>query len=234
MAAGVPPGRVIGAGRSADIYDIGNGRIVRRFRTDYDAQPEADLMIYLAESGFPVPAVYDASGPDIVMERLDGQDMLARFGTHPWLARRFGRDLADLHNRLHEIDAPAGLRPAFAPGDKVVHLDLHPGNVMLTSRGPVVIDWTNAGAGLPAADVAMAYATISTAETDLIPMPLRAAVGPLRAAHLARFVASARHDPWPVMASSARYRMSDRNTRPSEARKLQRLADRARRREAGS
>ena len=39
----------------------------------------------------------------------------------------------------------------------MLHLDLHPGNVMFTARGPVVIDWTNARAGAPAADVAMAY-----------------------------------------------------------------------------
>lgn len=29
----------------------------------------------------------------------------------------------------------------------VLHLDFHPANVMLTSGGPVVIDWTNARAG---------------------------------------------------------------------------------------
>ncbi len=222
-----PPGPLIGTGRSADIYAIGNGRVVRRFRTPYDSQVEADLMLYLAKAGFPVPAIYDASGRDLVMERLDGRDMLADLGSRPWLARQHGRTLAGLHNRLHAIQAPPGLRPAFEPGDKVLHLDLHPGNVMLTSRGPVVIDWTNAAAGPPGADVAMAYVIISSSETDLIPMPLRLVVGPLRGAHLRQFLAAARHDPVPLMATTARHRMTDRNVRPSEARRLQQIADRA-------
>jgi thiamine kinase-like enzyme len=32
-------------------------------------------------------------------------------------------------------------------GDVTVHLDLHPDNITLTSRGPLVIDWSNAGIG---------------------------------------------------------------------------------------
>jgi aminoglycoside phosphotransferase (APT) family kinase protein len=224
-----PPGPLIGTGRSADIYAIGNGRVLRRFRTPYDTQAEADIMVYLAKAGFPVPAVHDASGPDLVMERLDGRDMLADLGSRPWLARQHGRTLADLHNRLHAIQAPPGLRPAFEPGDRVLHLDLHPGNVMLTSRGPVVIDWTNASAGAPGADVAMAYVIIASSETDLIPLPLRLAVRPLRAVHLSQFLAAARDDPAPLMARTARHRMTDPNVRPSEAKRLQQIADRAER-----
>ena len=227
MAVGDQPGPLIGAGRSADIYDIGHDRVLRRFRSDYDTRREADLMIYLAQAGYPVPAVYDASGRDIVMQRLEGRDMVAAIGRRPWLARSYGRILADLHNRLHQIDAPAGTRPAFEAGDKVVHLDLHPANVMLTARGPMVIDWSNAAAGAPAADVAMAYVIVASSETDLLPGPVRAVVAPVRAAALRQFLASVRDDPGPVLASAARYRMSDINIRPSEVKKLQQIAARA-------
>src|SRR5271169_6725298 len=140
----VEPGPLIGAGRSADIYALGADRVLRRFRTPYDAQPEADIMIYLATAGYPVPTVYDVDGPDLVMERLDGPEMLADLARKPWRARKYGRILAALHDRLHEIEAPPGLRAALGPGRAVLHLDLHPANVMLTSRGPVVIDWSNA------------------------------------------------------------------------------------------
>jgi aminoglycoside phosphotransferase (APT) family kinase protein len=227
MAAGDSPGRLIGTGRSADIYDIGSNRVLRRYRHDSDTRREADLMIYLAQTGFPVPAVYDASGRDIVMERLHGRDMIADFGGRPWLAGRYGRMVADLHNRLHQIDAPPGLRPAFEPGDKVVHLDLHPANVMLTERGPVVIDWSNAAAGAPAADVAVAYTIVAASETDLLPAPLRVVVAPLRASYLRQFLAVVTDDPTPVLASAARYRINDRNVRPSEVKKLQQIAERA-------
>ena len=71
---------LIGAGRSADVYAVGSDRVLRRFRTRGDAQAVADVMIYLEHAGYPVPKVYDASGGDLVMERLDGRDMLADLG----------------------------------------------------------------------------------------------------------------------------------------------------------
>jgi aminoglycoside phosphotransferase (APT) family kinase protein len=227
MAADDPPGPLIGAGRSAEVFALGTDRVVRRFRRAHDARAEADLMAYLADAGFPVPVVYDASGPDIVMERLDGRDMLADFGKRPWLARQHGRLLAGLHNRLHQIKAPGWLRPSFEPGDRVLHLDLHPANVMLTSRGPVVIDWTNAAAGPAAADVAMAYVIVASSEVDLVPLPLRLAVRPLRSSHLAQFLAAAHDDPWPKVGSAVKSRLTDPNVRPSEAQRLREIADRA-------
>jgi aminoglycoside phosphotransferase (APT) family kinase protein len=60
---------------------------------------------------------------------------------------RHARVLARLHDQLHQIAPPAGLRRPFGAGERIMHLDLHPGNVMLTPEGPVVIDWTNAAAG---------------------------------------------------------------------------------------
>jgi aminoglycoside phosphotransferase (APT) family kinase protein len=45
--------------------------------------------------------------------------------------------------------------PAIGDGDRLVHLDLHPLNVIVTASGPVVIDWTNAARADALADVAM-------------------------------------------------------------------------------
>ncbi len=39
-------------------------------------------------------------------------------------------------------------------GDVVCHYDLHPGNIMLSSRGPIIIDWLTASSGNPHADIA--------------------------------------------------------------------------------
>ncbi len=164
------PGPLIGSGRSADVFAIGGGRVLRRYRHPLDVQAEAQIMRHLAARGFPVPEVFDADGPDLVMEQLDGRDMLADLGSRPWLVGQHGRTLAELHNRLHAIDAPPGWPELLGPGSAVLHLDLHPGNVMLTSRGPVVIDWTNARAGAAGADVAMAYLIMATSETDLVPV----------------------------------------------------------------
>jgi aminoglycoside phosphotransferase (APT) family kinase protein len=142
--------------------------------------------------------------------------------------------LADLHNRLHEIPAPAGWPLAVAPdgtalgpGDRVLHMDLHPGNVMLTSRGPVVIDWTSARAGAAGTDVALAYLIIATADVDLIPVLLRPIVSWLRAVFFRHFLGAVRDSPWPHIPGAARVRMADRNTRPAEAQRIARIAEQA-------
>jgi aminoglycoside phosphotransferase (APT) family kinase protein len=219
-----PPGPLVGAGRAADVYAIGAGRVLRRYRTPFDVRPEAEIMRYLGQAGYPVPAVYDADGPDLVMERLDGREMLADVSRRPWLARRHARTLADLHNRLHQIPAPPGWPQAFGPGGTVLHLDLHPRNVMLTSRGPVVIDWSNVRSGPAGADVAMAYLIMASSEVDDLPLPVRTAVGAFRGAFIRHFLLAARDDPGPHIARVARHRMTDRNTRPSEADWLARKA----------
>ena len=229
MISGDQPGPLIGAGRAADVYALGGQRVLRRYRNGDSAEREAGVMAYLAEAGFPVPRVYDASGPDLVMERLAGRDMLADLSGRPWLVRRHARTLAGLHDRLHAIAAPPSLRAQFGPGDRVLHLDLHPGNVMLTAAGPVVIDWSNVAAGAPAADVAMAWLIIATSEVDAPPLLLRPAISSIRAVLLRRFRALVRDDPGPQMARVARARIADRNTRPAEAQRLQAIADRAER-----
>jgi aminoglycoside phosphotransferase (APT) family kinase protein len=227
MSSDDPPGHLIGAGRAADVYALDERRVLRRYRNGESSEREAAVMAYLAGAGFPVPRVHDASGPDLVLERLVGRDMLADLSARPWLARRHARTLAGLHDQLHAITAPPSLRAPFGPGGRVLHLDLHPGNVMLTAAGPVVIDWSNVSAGPAAADVAMAWLIIATSEVDAPPLLLRPAISSVRAVLLRRFRALVRDDPGPELARVARARMADRNVRPAEARRLQVIADRA-------
>ena len=213
------------------MYDVGGGRVLRRYRTRIDVTAEAELMRYLISAGYPVPEVFDADGQDLVLERLEGPDMLADLGRRPWLIPRHARTLADLHDRLHRVPAPPGCPPAvgpdgahLCPGGAVLHLDLHPGNVMLTARGPVVIDWVGARTGAAGGDVAVAYLIMATADIDLIPRRLHPVVGLLRQAFLRAFVARANDSPWPHIASMARARIADVNTRPAEAQRLARFA----------
>jgi aminoglycoside phosphotransferase (APT) family kinase protein len=48
-------------------------------------------------------------------------------------------------------------------GEAVCHGDYHPGNVIMSSRGPVPIDWENASLGSPVADVARTALLLETA-----------------------------------------------------------------------
>ena len=52
----------------------------------------------------------------------------------------------------------------FGPGTSLLHGDLHPGNILLTADGPVVIDWTNASIGPPGADLAVTWLLIGAAQ----------------------------------------------------------------------
>jgi aminoglycoside phosphotransferase (APT) family kinase protein len=58
---------------------------------------------------------------------------------------------------LHSIAAPDWLRRLDGDGRAILHLDLHPLNVLVTPTGPVVIDWTNAARGDGLTDVALSW-----------------------------------------------------------------------------
>ena len=222
-AAG-PPGPLIGSGRAADVYALGNGKVLRRYKTAHSCAAEADLMRYLRKAGYPVPEVFAVDGPDLVMQRLDGRDMLADLASRPWRVARHARMLARLHDQLHKIAAPAGLARPLGPGARVLHLDLHPGNVMLTADGPFVIDWTNGCAGEGGADVAMAYLIMASSEIDGLPWWLTPVARGLVRVFLNRFRAAVHDDPRPHLTRAAEYRLHDPNVRPAEAARLRRLA----------
>ena len=162
-----PPGRLLAAGRDADVFEYGDGMVLRRSREGRSLIPESRTLAYLHAHGYPVPRVYEVSddGSDLVMERIDGPTMVDAIGRRPWTLRRSARLLADLHDRLHELDAPDFLAPArIGTGSRIVHLDLHPLNVMMSRAGPVVIDWTGAGAGDASVDVALAWVLMAVGE----------------------------------------------------------------------
>lgn len=161
------PGPLLAAGRDADIFEYGPGLVLRRSRAGRSLTEEARVMEYVRSQGYPVPAVEEVSddGFDMVMERIEGTDMVAAMTKRPWTIPRQGRVLADLHRQLHELSAPDWLHDApVGRGDRLLHLDLHPLNVMMGPRGPVVIDWTGACRGDPAVDVALAWVLMEAGE----------------------------------------------------------------------
>ncbi len=128
---------------------------------------EARVMEYVRSQGFPVPAVEELSddGLDIVMERVVGADMVGTMSKRPWTISHQGRVLAELHEQLHELTAPDWMIDApVGQGSRLLHLDLHPLNVMIGRRGPVVIDWARACRGDPAVDVALAWVLMDVGE----------------------------------------------------------------------
>jgi len=118
----------------------------------------------------------------IVYERIEGPSLLAELASKPWNVRRYAQLLASLHAKVHEIQAPPNLvqqrdwaRGGIPETDKLnpelqqnvlnllesmpndnqlCHGDFHPGNIIMTHRGPVIIDWMTASRGSGSGDVA--------------------------------------------------------------------------------
>ena len=118
-------------------------------------------MEHARRHGYPVPRVLEVTTDALVLDRIDGPTMLADLRRRPWTLRSHAFLLAQLHKRLHEIGGPPTLA-AVSPGDRLLHLDLHPDNVILSPNGPFVVDWTNARSGDPAADVALTWLIVAT------------------------------------------------------------------------
>jgi aminoglycoside phosphotransferase (APT) family kinase protein len=161
-----PTGRLLGSGRAADVYEIDEAWVLRRDREGRgDAVAEGTVMEHVRTHGYPVPRVRlcDSTRTELVMERLQGPTMLKAFGVGLIDAREAGGVLAGLLRHLHTL-------PARHSGARVLHLDLHPDNVILTADGPRVIDWTNAEEGEPGLDWGMSaviLAQVAVAGTPL-------------------------------------------------------------------
>jgi uncharacterized protein (TIGR02172 family) len=117
----------------------------------------------------------------IVYERIDGISMLDTLAKQPWTLLRVARQFAKVHAAMHNCERPdlpsqreSMLRAIHhAPrlndearervlkvleqlpeGSSVCHGDYHPDNILMSARGPVVIDWMTTTCGNPVADVA--------------------------------------------------------------------------------
>jgi aminoglycoside phosphotransferase (APT) family kinase protein len=228
-------GPLLASGRDGDIFEHGPGLVLRRARNGRSLEREARVMRFAAERGYPVPAVVEvrAGGTEIVMERIDGPMMMDVMAKRPWTMPHYASVLADLHDALHEIVAPDWLPRLPDGGDRLVHLDLHPMNVMLSSRGPMVIDWTNASAGDALSDVCLTYVLLMCAQMPA-PRPVQILVSPVRGFLARRFARRYRGRAFEAaVAVAADAKARDPNMRPAEVAALRRLADRARRRAGG-
>ena len=134
----------------------------------------------------------------LVYQRADGIPMWAALAHQPWRLFRLARRTAELHTALHALTAPAefpdqvqqlrhkiqwaqalpdDLRrrvlaalDTFPAGDRICHGDFHPGNILMTKRGEVVIDWIDVTRGNPLADLARTpILALGAAATDQVP-----------------------------------------------------------------
>jgi Ser/Thr protein kinase RdoA (MazF antagonist) len=137
---------LLATGRDADVHVLDDDRVLRRYRDGRPAGSEAEVMLAVAAAGYPAARVLGVDGPDLVLSRVHGPTLAEAMVTGSITVADAAGLLARLHDDLHGLPWPGG-----AP---LLHLDLHPLNVMMSSDGPVVIDWSNARPGPAGLDVA--------------------------------------------------------------------------------
>ena len=128
--------------------------------------------------------------PGLIYEWIRGPSMGDWLAKNPWQVDRVGRMLAELHIKIHTSPAPGapsqrerlqrriqsvsllndvqkkkalGILEMLPDGDRLCHGDFHPGNIIMASRGPLVIDWVDVTSGNPLADVARTALLIRSA-----------------------------------------------------------------------
>lgn len=200
-------------------------------------------MEHVRAAGYPVPQVFRCGPGELELARVEGPTMLADLEAQPWRAAAHGRTLADLHARLHAIAAPdsdlLAHRRHPASGTALLHLDLHPGNVLCSPDGPVVIDWPNVMLGDPAADVCLSWILMAAFEPDPAPT-LRSPLARTRRWVLDRieprirrrlvsaFLATSGLEDRAraLLPTVAAVRLGDRNVRPAERAAITALVER--------
>ena len=221
-----PQGPKLAEGRDGVIYEHGPGRVLRVVRDGRSLEHEARVMRHVHEHGVPVPVVDDAGDGWIVMERIDGPPMFEWATKPPFPFRRAARELARLHELLHALPAPSWLPDAPVPGDRIVHLDLHPLNVLMSPAGPVLIDWSNARAGVPAYDVADTWGLLHAAAPDDLRGFEARAFPVLRRVFLSLFLRRVdRQAAIAQLPAACERRFWDRNMKPDERDRLVALAE---------
>ncbi|MEV6815451.1 phosphotransferase [Micromonospora sp. NPDC051296] len=158
MAASTP----LASGRDADVYALDADRVLRRYRDGADVTVEARFMNHLHAAGFPVPRVHHADGAELILRRVPGPTLLQALADATIEVGPAAGILADLHRRLHGL-APL---PGAGTGERILHLDVHPDNVILDPSGPVLIDWRNVRHGPPGLDVAMTALILAQVAVD--------------------------------------------------------------------
>jgi hypothetical protein len=131
---------------------------------------EEVLAASAAAGHVPVPRVLDRLEHDgvgaVLLERVPGRPAGELAMDDPARAAATGRACGELHDALAEVACPPGVRDAPAAdagARRLLHLDLHPFNVLVDDDGrPTgVIDWANAAAGDPELDRARTWSILT-------------------------------------------------------------------------
>jgi len=137
----------------------------------------------------------------LIYERVEGRPLGERVLSRPWTMGRYARFLAELQAKLHAVSAPPELpsqhdrlrrrllaASALPPrlqqaalaalddlpgGEALCHADFNLFNILMTARGPIIIDWNDSARGDPLSDLAWTWVMAATGEPPWWLEPLK-------------------------------------------------------------
>jgi aminoglycoside phosphotransferase (APT) family kinase protein len=189
----------VSGGRDTAIFRVehgGDAYALRVFRPEQARMSRAEVLAMQVASagGVPAPRVHayciHAGRPAVLLDWCAGQTVVEALQRWPERAEALGAACGEMLARIHAVPAPAeqgdagwlrwgGLDvgdplyqrlAACARHDRLLHLDYHPLNILTDGeRVTAVLDWANAHAGDPRADLARAIAILRLDTGDLSP-----------------------------------------------------------------
>jgi uncharacterized protein (TIGR02172 family) len=102
-------GKLIGQGRTAEVFEWGEDKILKLFRNDFPkavAENEYKVSMELCKKGVPMPQVFDLieyeSRVGIIYERIKGPTMMNLTSVKPWAISKQAKILAELHKTIQK------------------------------------------------------------------------------------------------------------------------------------
>lgn len=163
---------LLAEGSHARVYLLGDQAVVRRLKNYQGSYPNANLMIHLKQLGFPTPILFEARQDTLVMERLHGPTLLQSLIAQEISLAEAARIMAQLHEHLHALQPPdsSSTNDQLGDEDRILHMDIHPGTIVLTPAGPYLVDWEDSRLGPPELDLAataLVFAMIASEPGEL-------------------------------------------------------------------
>lgn len=164
--------------------------------SEVEKEFQVTLCAYNAGVSVPQPYEFIQQGDrfGIVSQRIYGSSLMQELQNHPQNVARIARQLADLHVMINQTPAPGGLPGQFdqvihkihrtdalsdrekeqiithlhtlPEDDCLCHGDFQPDNVLITEKGPVIIDWLTGTRGAAAGDF---YRSVMIMTTSAMP-----------------------------------------------------------------
>ena len=203
---------LLAQGSHARVYIVDDQVVVRRLKNYQGTYPNADLLSHLKQLGFPTPTLFEARQDTLIMERLHGPTLLQSLIAQETSLAEAVRIMVQLHEQLHSLQPPPSLATNGQPHgtDRILHMDIHPGAIVLTADGPHLVDWEDSRLGPPDLDLAA---------TALIFAMIASEPGELQegaASMFRKFSRTVGTGYVPYLESAARVRAEERDTSPEE------------------